>query len=140
MTYGSFLAGLQLRHFSPSEVTGYADQVRGGVRNELPPRELWPNIVPALWVVDHLRELLGAPVELTSIYRSPDYNRAVGGAVRSQHLRNAAIDFQVRGVSPKVARNRLLELRRAGMFRGGIGLYPTFVHVDVRGRNATWGS
>ena len=137
--YEEMLKGLRLRHFSPREVTSYANQVRGGVRNSLPPRSKWKNIVPTLWVVDHLRELLGVPVRLTSIYRSPSYNAAVGGASLSQHKENRAIDFQVSGVTPMVARNRLVELRRAGMFKGGIGLYSTFVHVDTRGTNATWG-
>ena len=136
--YEKFLAGLRLRHFSPQEITSYANQLRGGVRNGLPPEELWPNIVPTLWVVDHLRGALGKPITLTSIYRSPFYNEAVGGAPRSQHKRNAAIDFQIRGATPLLARNRLVKLRQAGMFKGGIGLYSTFVHVDTRGRNATW--
>ena len=28
--------------------------------------------------------------------------------------------------------------RDQGRFQGGIGLYPTFVHVDTRGTNADW--
>ncbi len=133
--YQKLLKGLRLRHFSPQEITSYAH--RPG--NTLPPRALWINIIETLWVMDHLRELLGQPITLTSIYRSPSYNRKVGGASASQHLRNRAIDFKVRNVSPTVARNRLLKLRQAGMFKGGIGLYSTFVHVDTRGSNATWG-
>lgn len=136
--YRAFLAGLRLRHFSPEEVISYADQVRGGVRNDLPDRQLWDNLVPTLWVVDQLRAYLGAPITLTSIYRAPDYNRQVGGATGSMHLQNRAIDFQVAGVSPTEAFNRLKKMRDAGTFRGGLGKYSTFVHVDTRGNNATW--
>lgn len=136
--YHYFLAGLQLRHFSPQEIIRYADQVRGGVRNSLPPREMWQDLVPTLWVVDQLRELLDKPIVLTSIYRDEDYNRAVGGAPASYHLRNQAIDFQVRGARPATSFNKLVAMRAAGTFRGGLGLYSTFVHVDTRGRNATW--
>ena len=137
-TYRKLLEGLQLRFFSPDEVLSYADVVRNGVRNSLPPRSQWPNIIPTLWVMDHLRFVLGQPVTLTSIYRNEDYNREVGGASRSQHKENRAIDFQVRNVSPRRAANSLIKLRDSGMFKGGVGVYRTFVHVDTRGRNATW--
>lgn len=137
--YKAMLKGLQLRHISPREVTSYAGQVRKGVKNSLPPRALEKNIIPTLWIVDHLRALLGKPVRLTSIYRSPAYNGAVGGARFSQHKENRAIDLQVDGVSPRRVANALVKLRQAGMFKGGIGLYSTFVHVDTRGSNATWG-
>jgi hypothetical protein len=29
-------------------------------------------------------------------------------------------------------------MRREGIFKGGLGKYKTFVHVDVRGKNADW--
>lgn len=136
--YRRFLTGLKLRHFSADEIIRYADQVRGGVKNSLPSEELWENLVPTLWVLDQLREHLREPITLTSIYRSEDYNRAVGGAMFSQHKLNSAIDFQVRGVSPQRAFNRLSALRSAGAFKGGLGKYSTFVHVDTRGVNRTW--
>jgi len=31
------------------------------------------------------------------------------------------------------------KMREEGLFRGGLGLYKTFIHLDTRGRNATWG-
>lgn len=137
--YTKFLAGLKLKHFSPVEITRYADRTTGrGVKNELPPQELWGNLVPTIRVLDELRAAIGKPIVLTSIYRGPAYNKAVGGVSGSQHLRNAAIDFQVRGMSPRAVYNRLLEMRRAGKFKGGLGLYSTFVHIDTRGVNATW--
>jgi len=136
--YTIFLDGLKLRHFSASEIISYADQVRNGVRNSLPPESLWPNLIPVLWVVDHLRACLGRPITLTSIFRDEDYNRAVGGASQSQHKLNRAIDFQVSGIKPAEAFERLRMFRDAGVFKGGLGLYATFVHVDTRGTNATW--
>jgi len=136
--YEKLLSGLRLRHFKAHEIIRYANQVRSGVKNSLPPRELWANIIPTLWVLDHLRASLGARITLTSIYRDDAYNRAVGGAAGSQHKQNRAIDFQISGVSPTVAKNHLVALRKAGMFRGGIGIYPTFVHIDTRGTNVTW--
>jgi lysozyme len=51
-----------------------------------------------------------------------------------------AIDFIVRGspVGPTEWANALRQMRSAGRFKGGIGTYPGFVHVDTRGSNADW--
>ena len=136
--YNDFLAGLRLRHFRPSEVTSYATAIRNGVRNDLPPEELWPNIVPTLWVIDHLRASLGFPIVLTSTYRSPEYNEAVGGAENSYHMRNMACDFHVAAHAPERIGHILKTWRADGVFTGGIGTYPTFVHLDTRSRNADW--
>jgi uncharacterized protein YcbK (DUF882 family) len=139
--YEAFLAGLQLRHFSPQEITRYGAATRSGERNGLPEDpELWENLVPPLWVVDQLRESINLPIRLTSLWRSPAYNKAVGGSSGSFHMKNSAIDFQVDGMSPLQAFNRLNKMRHAGCFTGGLGLYSTFVHIDagLRGRNATW--
>ena len=137
--YTAYLAGLKLRHFSPQEITSYAFRERGGVMNSLPPRELWRNIVPTLWLVDQLREYLNKPITLSSIYRSHEYNQQVGGATQSYHMRNMAIDFVVDSVSPGRVHEILLNMRAAGSFLGGIGKYHHFTHVDTRGSAATWG-
>ena len=138
--YSAFLSGLQLRWFSPREVMNYAKSTRNGVPNSLPPEDLWTNLPPTLWVIDSLRESVGLPIRLTSIYRSPAYNKAVGGSSGSFHMKNAAIDFQVDGMGPQQAFNALNKMRHAGSWHGGLGAYETFTHCDagLRLSNATW--
>ena len=136
--YTAFLKKLRLRHFSPHEITSYAEQVRKGVKNSLPPEELWENIVPTLWVLDQFRHQYGKPVRLTSIFRSEKYNSSVGGARWSQHKVNGACDIQVTGMTPTQVFNRLKKMRDGGSFRGGLGKYDTFTHIDTRGNNATF--
>lgn len=46
-----------------------------------------------------LRDLLGVPVHVTSAYRSPQVNKAVGGVVNSYHLKGLACDIHVDGIS-----------------------------------------
>jgi len=127
-------------NFGPGEFTRYFAAVRKGVKNSPPPRQLWKNIVPPLRIVDELRSSFGKPCRILSSYRSPAYNKAVGGAAQSQHLQFNALDIAFDGVSPQQAYDRLIEWRKAGRLTGGIGLYPSsgFVHIDTRGINATW--
>ena len=96
-----FIDHLGLRHFRGAELTPYWSRTRRGGANTCPPRALWPNIVPTLVVLDEARERLGKSIVLTSTYRSPAYNRGVGGAQFSMHLQFNAIDFQCRGRSPR---------------------------------------
>ena len=138
--FEAFLAGLELRFFSPAEISRYAKATRNGVQNDLPPRELWVNLVRPLWVLDQLRESIDKPIRITSSYRSPDYNLAVGSSPGSFHRKASALDFQVIGMSPSEAFDRLNKMRHAGSWTGGLGSYPTFTHIDagLRRRNATW--
>jgi uncharacterized protein YcbK (DUF882 family) len=130
----------KFRHFDASEFESYFVAQRRGVTNSPPSKHLWKNIVATLRIVDELRESFGKPCRILSSYRSPDYNKTVGGASSSQHLEFTALDISFDGVSPPRVYDRLLEWRKAGKFTGGLGIYPSsgFVHIDTRGHNATW--
>ena len=139
MNYEEFLEGLSLRHFHPREITSQGERVRNGVQNSLPPENKWEAIVPTLWIADLARHELGFSLTVTSAYRSPAYNAAVGGASQSQHLANTALDLIPGGGKVGERYDHLMSMRKGGGFKGGIGLYNAFVHVDTRGTNATWG-
>lgn len=137
--YADFLSGLGLRHLSPTEIIKPHRGTMRGVANSLPPRQLWKQLAPTLKAADEIRERLGVPLcRITSAYRAPDYNAVIPGAVRnSYHTRNQALDL-VYYCSPRKAYAMALKLRAEGFFRGGVGLYPTFIHLDTRGWAATW--
>jgi N-acetylmuramoyl-L-alanine amidase len=130
----------KFQHFSASEFESYFAAQRKGVKNSAPPRPLWKKIIPTLRIVDELRESFGKPCRILSSYRSPTYNKAVGGAPLSQHKEFTALDIAFDGVSPQSVYDRLIKWRQQGKFSGGLGIYPTsgFVHIDTRGRNSTW--
>jgi len=103
--------------------------------NSDPPRSLWPSLLAVTKVADEARHRLGRPLRINSGYRNAAYNRAIGGASASIHMRGGALDLSG---SPATLHRILQEMRAEGLFRGGIGRYKTFTHVDVRGRDADW--
>lgn len=44
-------------------------------------------------VFEPLREWVGGPIYVTSFYRSPELNAAIGGSIKSQHCKGQAIDI-----------------------------------------------
>lgn len=140
MAYQVFLEDLRLKHIRPLDVIAAHFRRRNGVNNELPGRHLWRNMMATLRVADQLREELGVPlVAIASAYRSPAYNAACPGAAsQSCHLQNLALDLVYNCPAATVA-EAAHALRKRGIFSGGIGKYPTFTHIDTRGRNADWG-
>lgn len=89
----------------------------------------------ALDLLQALRDRLGAPLIVHSAYRSPDYNRQVGGAKRSMHLQGAAFDISMTNHDP-------VDFEAAARAVGftGFGFYPrqNFMHIDI-GRARQWG-
>jgi uncharacterized protein YcbK (DUF882 family) len=57
------------------------------------PNEYADAAVRVLIAADELRARYGGPVRVGNGYRPPGYNRAVGGASNSAHLRGAAVDL-----------------------------------------------
>ena len=107
--------------------------------NTDPPQDKWQNAVELARVLQALREEFGAPIVITNMYRSPKYNKCIGGAKSSQHMEFRAADIKVsNGQSATQWHSRIVSLRNSGLFRGGVGRYKSFVHVDTRGSNADW--
>jgi hypothetical protein len=52
-------------------------------------------------VLQPLRDALGKPISISSGYRSPDVNKAIGGSATSDHTRGQAADIEVAGMSNK---------------------------------------
>ena len=93
-------------------------------------------IAPALVdILQKIRDHYGKAVNINSAYRTPTYNKKVGGATYSQHLYGTAADIRINGVKPKDLAAYIETLMPN---YGGIGIYPTFVHVDIRKVKSRW--
>lgn len=81
--------------------------------------------------MQRVRELLGAPVLITSGFRSPALNQAVGGSNHSQHSHGLAADFTAPsfGSPDKVARH-ILDHRHEIQFDQLIAEFGQWVHIS----------
>lgn len=86
-------------------------------------------------VLQKIRTYFGKSVTITSAYRTPAKNKAVGGETYSQHLYGRAADIKVKGIAPKKVAAYAEKLLPN---KGGIGTYSTFTHVDVRSAKSRW--
>ena len=86
-------------------------------------------------VLQAIRDHFKAPVTINSGYRSVSYNKKIKAAQFSQHQYGTAADIQVEGVEPEEVYAYAEKLMPK---TGGIGLYDTFTHVDVRTARSRW--
>lgn len=101
------------------------------------PKEWYPQLVRLCEALESIRSITGQPMTITSGYRTPEWNRKVGGRPRSKHLEGIAADIKLKGIGPKRLFDKVDKMQREGVIpRGGLFLYPTFIHVDIRGRIA----
>lgn len=96
------------------------------------------------WTLQTIRNTFGSPIRINSGYRTPEHNKKVGGVENSQHVEARAADLApTSGKKEDLDRLVLviLELADAGFIpNGGVGIYRTFVHYDIRPTGAArWG-
>lgn len=84
-----------------------------------------------------LEQAYGQGFNVTSAYRSPEHNAAVGGAKHSEHMNGNAFDISVAGLS-QAEQIALIGLARQAGF-GGVGVYNGSLHFDV-GPTRHWGA
>lgn len=84
-------------------------------------------------MLEKLRIKAGKPLIINSAYRTPTYNKRVGGAKNSQHMVGNAADIVIKGMTVEQVAKMAEEI---GF--DGIGRYDSFTHVDVRGYKARW--
>ena len=137
--YLRYLYTLKLQRVSPQQVLESHAKAKGTVWNTLPPKQWWNRMGYVLKVVDRIaREMSVSEVEVISAYRCPAYNaRCAGAKSGSWHQANVAADVKFPVRASKVTATAR-ELRDLGLFKGGVGGYWNFTHIDARGTNVNW--
>lgn len=81
-----------------------------------------------LGMLEKVRVAIGRPIFLSSAYRCPEHNRAVGGSSQSYHLKGQAVDIVC--ISAIDRYKLVAEALKSGF--NGIGVARQFVHIDNR--------
>jgi hypothetical protein len=82
-------------HFSLAELIASDTAARLGIDNT-PPADVLETLKHTATGLEAVRVLLGAPLHVSSGYRSPALNKLVGGQPSSQHTKGEAVDFTAR--------------------------------------------
>ena len=81
------------------------------------------------------REKMGIPFKINSAARCEAHNKAIGGSVRSMHLKGRAVDIKWDHLAGPHKR-KLLDY--ACEHLGGVGLHKIFLHIDDRDKKTMW--
>ncbi len=104
------------------------------------PRNVMENIFKLSDNLQVIRNAIGNAIHINSAYRSASHNAAISGAVKnSQHILGKAADITSRNHTPKELYDIIERLIESGKLDiKGVGLYKSFVHVDIREDYARW--
>jgi hypothetical protein len=123
------------KYVSYNEMIASDTAKRLGIKN-IPSEEYVRNaIFLSTNVFDPLREHFGVPIYVSSLFRSPELNKAIGGALNSQHMKAEAMDIDAErfgGVTNKqlfdFIRNNLVFDQLIWEF--GTDKEPEWIHVS----------
>lgn len=76
------------------------------------------------------------PIHVTCGYRCSRHNQEVKGKSGSYHLIGKASDIYIEGMD--IASLYYYAIDVPEFMKGGVGIYATFLHVDVRGKTSRW--
>lgn len=127
-------------HISYTEATKSVTAIKKGIDNTPDKDTLERMKYVANNVFEPIREHFGVPIAITSFYRSPKLNKAIGGSKTSEHIYGSAmdIDADVLGmVSNKQIFNYIknnLEFNQL-IWEHGTDREPAWVHVSLKKHN-----
>ena len=78
-------------------------------------------------VLQKIRDHFKSAININSAYRTPTYNKKVGGSSNSYHVKGRAFDIVVKGYRPSEVANYARSIGAKGVIE-----YNTFVHIDSR--------
>ena len=110
--------------------------------NNAPTRDAQARLERLSHALQAVRNTINRPIPISSGYRNPVLNRAVGGVSNSRHLVGDAVDIRIAGWNAQSVK-ALIDACIAAGFRGfGLGTNRAgavaFLHVDLRTAPTVW--
>lgn len=105
--------------------------------------EITPPFIEFVQMLEEFRGWYNRPVNILSGYRTKPFNKKVGGASNSLHLKGLAIDFSLPTAFYKYSKsrqneflenikNKWYEICDKHNIYGSVLFYDTWVHIDAR--------
>ena len=86
-----------------------------------------------------IRDYIAKPITINIAYRPYWWEKKRGRNGKSQHCLGKAADIKVMGYDNRELHKAILELiKDKKIIDGGVGLYNTFIHYDIRPYSARW--
>lgn len=124
------------KNFTLVELISSETALRRGIDNNPPTAAINQLKILVENVLQPLRDRYGKPINVTSGYRSPRLNKAIGGSSTSQHCFGQAVDFTV----PKEDYKEVFEIIKGIEFDQAIWEFgndhaPQWIHVSYNAQN-----
>jgi zinc D-Ala-D-Ala carboxypeptidase len=124
-------------HFSVKEFTDSDTALRMVIDNSLP-MELFDTAMKTAELMERIRMYLGRlagkdiPISISSGYRCPELNRAIGSKDTSDHRKAMAVDFRAPAFGSPLAVCKALEPAVGTLGIGQLIYEHTWIHVSTR--------
>ena len=123
-------------HFTLDELTHSQEASRRGINN-IPSSEVFANLKRlCVLLLEPLRASLGKQIFISSGYRSPALNEAVGGSKNSDHLRGLAADITCSPLTVSEIALAVYQLAPYVPLKQSIVEFDAWVHVAVQSDTA----
>ena len=123
------------KHLTLAELTTSQTATRRGISNKAPMHVIENLKLVAEKILEPTRAHFGKPIRISSGYRSPELNRAVGGSKNSQHVTGQALDLQAtNGITNAQIFNYIKDNLDFDQLVWDYGTFnePAWVHVSFR--------
>lgn len=115
-------------NFTLAEMTASQTAERRGLDNT-PNATAIANLTRVAALLEQVRALIGKPIVVTSGYRSPEVNLAIGSTNKSQHPLGCAADIKVHGMTPRKVIEACIEADIP--YHQIIEEFGSWVHISV---------
>ena len=104
------------------------------------PEDVLANVTKLANQLQYVRDNVAMPITINSGYRCQAHNKSVGGSENSQHLLGKAADIVINGLDPVLDTYDYLDdlILTGEILQGGLGMYKSFTHYDIRKIKARW--